>query len=137
MNKFKELFQKNKEVILYLVFGVLTTLVNYVVYALCRELLQLPLLLANSIAWVLAVLFAFATNRKYVFTSEDENILKELGLFVGARVLSFLLFDQLTLYLMVKVLGINEYIAKLIANVFVIVFNYVASKLLIFKNKKK
>lgn len=137
MNTLKELFQKNKEVILYLVFGVLTTVVNYVVYALCRELLRLPLLLANSIAWVLAVLFAFATNRKYVFSSKNDSILKELGLFVGARVLSFLLFDQLTLYIMVQFLGINEYIAKLIANVFVIVFNYVASKLVIFKQKKE
>ena len=80
----------------------------------------------NCLAWILAVLFAFATNRKYVFDSKNGNVWKELILFVGARVLSFLLFDQLTMYLMVNLLHINEYIAKLIANIFVIVFNYVA-----------
>lgn len=136
MEKIKALFEKNKEVVLYLVFGALTTAVNYVVFALCRELLHLPLLVANTVAWILAVLFAFATNRKYVFDSKNGNVWKELILFVGARVLSFLLFDQLTMYLMVNLLHINEYIAKLIANIFVIVFNYVASKLVIFKQKR-
>ncbi len=136
MDKLWDLFKKNKEVILYLVFGVLTTVVNYVVYYICREWLQFPLLVANTLAWILAVLFAFFTNRKYVFSSKDSNILKELGLFVSARLLSFLLFDQLTMYLMVKLLHINEYIAKLIANVFVIIFNYAASKLVIFRKNK-
>lgn len=129
---------KLKEIFLYIVFGGLTTVINYVVFALFRELILTSsapshLLISNLVAWVLSVLFAFFTNRKYVFESKSNKIFKELVLFFAARVLSFLLFDQFSLYAMVTWFGINQYIAKLIANIFVVIFNYIASKLVIFK----
>ena len=128
---------KLKEIFLYIVFGGLTTVINYVVFALFRELILTSsapshLLISNLVAWVLSVLFAFFTNRKYVFESKSNKSFKELVLFFAARVLSFLLFDQFSLYAMVTWLGINQYIAKLIANIFVVIFNYIASKLVIF-----
>ncbi len=123
----------NKEVLLYLLFGVLTTVVNYIVFAFFRKVIILPLLVANTLAWIFAVLFAFFSNRKYVFESNSKQIGKELLQFVMARILSFILFDQLSLLLLVNVLHINEYVAKLISNIFVVVFNYFASKWFIFK----
>ncbi|MDY5730815.1 MAG: GtrA family protein [Eubacteriales bacterium] len=123
----------NKEVLLYLLFGVLTTVVNYIVFAFFRKVIILPLLVANTLAWIFAVLFAFFSNRKYVFESNSKQIGKELLQFVMARILSFILFDQLSLLLLVNVLHINEFVAKLISNIFVVVFNYFASKWFIFK----
>lgn len=133
--------KKIKELLLYILFGVLTTAVNYIVFAFFRELIltqnsNTHLLISNLIAWVLSVLFAFVTNRKYVFENDSNSILKQLILFFAARILSFVLFDQLSLLLMVKWLNINQYIAKLISNVFVVVFNFIASKLVIFKKSK-
>lgn len=123
----------NKEVLLYLLFGVLTTVVNYIVFAFFRKVIILPLLVANALSWIFAVLFAFFSNRKYVFESNSKQIGKELLQFVMARILSFILFDQLSLLLLVNVLHINEFVAKLISNIFVVVFNYFASKWFIFK----
>lgn len=129
---------KLKEIFLYIFFGGLTTVINYIVFAFFRELILTSsapshLLISNLIAWVASVLFAFFTNKKYVFESKSNQIIKELVLFFAARLLSFILFDQFALYAMVEWFGINQYIAKLIANLFVIIFNYVASKLVIFK----
>ena len=73
----KELLMKYKEIIMYLVFGVLTTVVNIVVYFLSAELLHINYLISNALAWFLSVLFAYITNRKYVFESSSQNILKE------------------------------------------------------------
>ena len=75
----KELLMKYKEIIMYLVFGVLTTVVNIVVYFLSAELLHINYLISNALAWFLSVLFAYITNRKYVFESSSQNILKEAG----------------------------------------------------------
>lgn len=140
------------EVLMYLVFGVLTTVVNFVVFWLCGKIQASETVLAqigtfsltwvylsNAIAWVSSVLFAFITNKLFVFESKAKGasaITKELASFFGARILSFVLFDVAMFALLLEVFGINEYIVKIINSVFIVIFNYVASKLVVFRQKK-
>jgi Predicted membrane protein len=124
----------NRETILYVVFGVLTTAVNYAVYYFCR-FLNVDYKIANVIAWVFAVIFAFITNKLFVFESKSWSpavMLRELVLFAGARVFSLLIEEGFLLFT-VEVLGANDRIMKLIAAVFVVIINYFFSKFFIFK----
>lgn len=128
----KDLIQKNKEVIMYLIFGVLTTVVNIVVYYIFNDVLQVHYMISNVIAWILSVLFAYITNRKYVFESNGDSIITELSKFVTAR-LSTGIMDMVVMWLLVDVLHVNSMISKIISNVLVVVGNYVLSKLFVFK----
>ena len=128
----KELLMKYKEIIMYLVFGVLTTVVNIVVYFLSAELLHINYLISNALAWFLSVLFAYITNRKYVFESSSQNILKEAVSFFSSRLATGIL-DMVLMWLFVY---FNVVIAKVIVNVIVVVLNYVLSKLVVFKGDK-
>ena len=123
-------------VVMYLVFGVLTTLVDWVAYRVLR-LSGLGYMFSNVAAWGAAVVFAFVTNKFMVFNSKSVDrlvIIKEFISFVGARVFSLLL--QLAgIELMINYANINEYIAKAVMTVVVVVCNYVFSKLFIFKDK--
>ena len=123
-------------VVMYLVFGVLTTLVDWVAYRVLR-LSGLGYMFSNVAAWGAAVIFAFVTNKFMVFNSKSVDrliIIKEFISFVGARVFSLLL--QLAgIELMIGYANINEYIAKAVMTVVVVVCNYVFSKLFIFKDK--
>lgn len=135
----KELFNKYKEIIMYLIFGVLTTVISLIVYyALTYTILNpnnsVYLQIANILSWVAGVLFAYFTNRKYVFESKNENKLKEFTSFVGARVTTLIL-DMLIMGVGVSLLHGNDKILKLISQVLVIVGNYVLSKLIVFKKK--
>lgn len=135
-----------KEVISYLIFGVLTTLVNFVCFWLLKTAFSgfttaanstALLMIINSLAWLVAVIFAYITNKLYVFESKSWKlnvIIKEILGFGAARILS-LLFENLFLLLTVQVLHIMEMPAKIIASVFVVIINYIASKLFIFKKK--
>lgn len=153
MKKIKGLLQdkeKMRELIVYVFFGVLTTVVNWVIYTLLTTVLGMTsypegsasyVLIgnaANAVAWIVSVLFAFFTNKRYVFKSEktrENGAWKEFGLFVSARVLSYLLFD-LGLYTLC-LFFLPHQVDKLLMNVLVVIFNYVASKLVIFKKKEK
>ncbi len=138
MDKIKNLFIKYKEIINYGIFGVLTTLVNYVSYILFTRLFGVDIFISNLIAWLLSVIFAFVTNKLIVFNSKDLSIkivAKEGFKFMMARVFSLLL-DMLILYVMADVMGINDLIVKIISNVIVIIVNYVLSKFIIFKDNK-
>ena len=135
----KELFNKYKEIIMYLIFGVLTTVISLIVYyALTYTILNpnnsIYLQIANILSWIAGVLFAYFTNRKYVFESKNENKLKEFISFVGARVTTLKL-DMLIMGVGVSLLHGNDKILKLISQVLVIVGNYVLSKLIVFKKK--
>lgn len=146
----KELVKKvcNRETIMYLIFGVLTTLVTLIVfYVLTSTLFNLekPLLdpdnaiqlqLANIISWTAGLIFAYFTNRKYVFESKETNQVKEATKFVASR-LSTLLLDMLVMFVGVTVLKGNEKIIKLISQVLVIISNYLLSKLFVFKKNKE
>lgn len=142
----------NKETILYLVFGVLTTVVGFVTLKLFDMLLGKELyLISNSLSWLLCVAFAFVTNKLFVFESRSwsKDILqKEVPSFFSARIASYFI-EQGGLWLMMDILLFKDKIfdfvffrlsglmtAKLIVGVIVVVFNYVLSKALIFKKQK-
>ena len=126
----------NKETILYIVFGVVTTLVNYAVYY-PLVWAGLNFKYANIIAWVAAVIAAYITNKLFVFESKSWDVsvvLREIGLFALARLLS-LAIEEGFLILTVDVFGASELLMKIVASVFVIIVNYIFSKLVIFKKK--
>lgn len=136
----------NRETVSYLVFGVLTTVVNIVTYLPLYKLLLLAGLgetlvniLSNTAAWILAVLFAFATNKWFVFRSKTPSIraaLREFFLFVGARAASYVV-DMGGMLLLVDVLRLHNGAAKIVTNVLVVVINYFFSKWFIFNKGPK
>ncbi|WP_086444174.1 GtrA family protein [Candidatus Enterococcus lemimoniae] len=133
----KELFHKYKEVISYLVFGVATTIVNILVFFLCKDVLGIDYKISNTIGWFLSVLFAFFTNKYFVFASNHEDFgsfVKEMLLFYWYRILSFVV-DMALMILMIEVLHISDFWAKMVTQVAVVVLNYFFSKFLIFKKK--
>ena len=170
MSKIKEYITKHREIVTYIIFGVLTTFVGWAVYflvlSLWRKGFDLPVddtkssiyLIGYSVAqvlhWIAAVLFAFFTNRKWVFTDADksENVYVQLGKFAGGRVATFFvdyavtLFVALGLAMLLPVIthvsfigkewNLAEISAKLLAAVIVMIVNYIFSKIFVFKNKK-
>ncbi|WP_338450372.1 GtrA family protein [Niallia oryzisoli] len=129
---------KQKEIINYLIFGVLTTAVNIISFWILDRYVGMDYRIAVTIAWVLSVLFAFITNKLYVFNSKKTDfsaVVKELTSFLFFRFLSYLL-DLFTMILLVEILLADSLLAKIIANIFVVIFNYFASKLVIFKPSK-
>jgi putative flippase GtrA len=137
MEKLKALFIKYYDILVYLIFGVLTTVVNYLVYLPCYNILGLSSSVSNVIAWAVAVVFAFVTNKPLVFRSHDWSagvVVPELIKFVGTRIGSGGL-ETLILLLAVDVLGMNGNVWKLITSVLVVILNYVGSKLLVFRKK--
>ena len=137
MNKIIQFVKKHWDVVPYLVFGVLTTVVNYVVYLPCYNVLHLSAVASNGIAWVVAVAFAYLTNKPFVFKSHDwsaKTVIPELGKFVGCRIGSGLA-ETLILLLAVDIMGWNGNIWKLLTNVLVVILNYIGSKMLVFRKK--
>ena len=123
MQKIKMMMNKYQEIISYLIVGALTTLISLIsYYALVLTILNpnnsLELQIANIISWIISVLFAYITNRKFVFKSQNKNIFKEFFSFTSSRIIT-LLCDMLIMYLGVTVL------------------NYIISKFFVFQNKKK
>jgi len=130
-----EIFKKHKEFILYMFFGGCTTIVNILVYYVCTRLINLKTVESTVIAWCMSVLFAYVTNREYVFASNKhtfKDIISEIVSFVGCRLLSGII-DLSIMYVCVDLIGIDDMVIKIISNIIVIVFNYVASKLIVFK----
>ena len=141
---------KLKELFLYGIFGVLTTILNIALYRILSGIMNH--LIANAIAWVICVLFAFLTNKVFVFESksfETKLVLKELAAFTAAR-LATGVFDELFMFTAVDLLKCGQMnleafgltingatIAKIISNIIVIIFNYIFSKLFIFAKKDK
>lgn len=139
MNKLIEIYKKHKEIINYLIVGGLTTIVSLATYYICVCTFLNPdnpveLQTANIISWIVAVFFAYFTNKKYVFESKEKNILKEGTKFIGSRVTTLLL-DMLVMYVGVTILRFNDKIIKIISQILVIVGNYIISKLFVFRKK--
>ena len=136
----RELWEKYKETILYVVFGGLTTLLNLVTFYVLFQWLGVDKVPANIAAWIVGVLFAFFTNKSFVFGSKDwslKNFLWEFLTFMGARLFS-LLFDTVFLLFFTEwVFRFDPMIIKIISNIFVIIINYVLSKLIVFRNTRK
>ena len=136
MAKLKALFQKYKVLIMYAVFGGLTTLVNMAVYWLCFDIIGISNVPSVMIAWILSVYFAFITNKLWVFDSASfsaKALRHEIPSFFGARSATGLL-DVGIMYLAVDALRGNPTVWKLMSNILVIVINYIASRLLIFRH---
>ena len=135
--KILSLIRKHYDVLAYLFFGVLTTVVNYVIYLPCYNLLGLSAVVSNVIAWVVAVAFAYLTNKPFVFRSHDwsaKTVIPELTKFVSCRVASGAV-ESLILLLTVDILHWNGNVWKLVTSVLVVVLNYIGSKLLVFRKK--
>lgn len=133
----RSLLKKNRDVISYLIFGVLTTLVNYAVYLPVYNLLHLSAAVSNILSWVVAVAFAYLTNKPFVFQSHDwsrKTVVPELTKFVSCRIASGAM-ETVILFLAVDLLHWNGNIWKLVTQVLVVVLNYVASKLVVFRKK--
>ena len=151
MKKIKTLFIKYKEIITYIIFGVLTTLVNFFSFWLFTKIFGEDLYLVNNaIAWVVGVVFAYVTNKLFVFESKSWDlklITKEITGFLGARIFSFLV-EEGGMFLFISVLDLGEksldllgftitgqFMVKILLAVIVVVLNYVFSKFIIFKRQ--
>lgn len=160
----KKLYRKYEDIILYIIFGVLTTVVSLVTQFLASRFLGTKVIVSTTISWICAVTFAYVTNRKYVFKSEEHStsgIIAEAARFYGARVAT-LIMEAAILYFcadrfsgtFIKLMNLetvdyskipysffgnpdrlNEMIFKLIANVIILISNYILSKLLVFRKK--
>lgn len=135
--KVLSLLARYRELLSYAFWGVGTTVINYGCYQLFNKVFGIHYLIANTIAWVLSVLFAFATNKAFVFHSKSwawRVVLRELWQMVAARLFTLGL-ETAILWVFVDMLRYNDSIVKLLANVVVILVNYVLSKFIIFKKK--
>ena len=135
MNKIKNLFLKYRSFIMYAFFGVCTTLVNWGSYYLCYNILKIPNVSSTIIAWVSAVVFAFITNKIWVFDSKSfagKTLIREIWTFTAARLVTGTL-DVGVMYLTVDVLCWNATLWKLLSNIIVIILNYILSNLIVFK----
>lgn len=141
MNNITILYKKYQEIINYLIVGVLTTIVSIVTYFLFSLILNIEnnilFILANVLSWICAVVFAYITNKKFVFnttTSNKKEEIKVFSMFVSSRITT-LLIELAFMFITVKVILIDDKIAKVIAQFIVIVLNYILSKLFVFKKK--
>ncbi|MFQ8643338.1 MAG: GtrA family protein [Oscillospiraceae bacterium] len=142
IKKIKNLYNKYEEIISYLFFGVLTTIVSVLTYLLFANTFlsaktDLDIQISNVLSWICAVAFAYITNRKYVFKSKTKGKekTKEATSFVLARVTS-LIADMALMYIMFSLMHINDTVAKLIVQVVVTIMNYILSKIMVFKKEK-
>ncbi|MBQ9762622.1 MAG: GtrA family protein [Oscillospiraceae bacterium] len=133
----KKLIEKYWDILSYLFFGVLTTVVNYLVYLPCYNWLHWSAAVSNAVAWVFAVAFAYLTNKPLVFKSHDwslKTVIPELGKFVACRVGSGVL-ETVILLVTVDLLHWDGNVMKLATSVLVVFLNYIGSKLLVFTKK--
>ncbi|EAC4172571.1 cell wall teichoic acid glycosylation protein GtcA [Listeria monocytogenes] len=125
-------------ILMYLIMGGFTTLINIVAFWVCTDLLNWDYRIANTIAWVASVLFAYFSNKKYVFDSYTptwKDKAREVSSFFGFRFLTYIV-DFLVMILLISGLGMNELWAKIWTNVIVLILNYVFSKWIIFRVRK-
>lgn len=121
-----------RELFWYVVFGVLTTVVNILVYLLFARIFNVNYIYSNIIAWFLSVLFAYITNRIWVFESKSSNIIKEASYFFAGRIFSGVL-DTGLMYVFIDLLSFGDEFSKVIIQVIVVIVNYVLSKYVVFK----
>lgn len=133
-----ELFLKYKEMVLYLVFGGLTTLVNIVTYALFAYVFNMGTVASTALAWIVSVIFAYITNKIFVFESKTDSLamaVTECVSFFGCRLATGVM-DVAIMYLSVDLLHFNDIVMKIVSNVFVVILNYIFSKLFIFRREE-
>ena len=126
----------SKQIILYAIFGMLTTLVNIVVYFLFARLISINVVFSNVLAWFFSVLFAYVTNRKWVFQSQKKQVLQECINFYVGRIGTGLL-DTCLMFVFAELLEFDDLLVKICVNILVIILNYVISKFWIFTKGRK
>lgn len=147
----KRMFFKYKEIIMYLIFGVLTTIISWGSYAVYESVFKKAIVdvnvlvaVSNVLSWVTAVIFAYITNKLFVFESKSfkpTTVFKEMGLFVGSRLVSGAV-EWVGVPLLVwiglnqTIFGIEGMVAKVLVSVIVVILNYILSKLIVFKKEK-
>ncbi|MFI3167545.1 MAG: GtrA family protein [Bacillota bacterium] len=136
IDKIYKLLYKYREIVKYGIFGVLTTLVNYICYIILTRGFSMHELWGTGIAFILSIIFAYFTNRKWVFESQTvgKEKIAEFFKFVIARI-SGLFLDLGIMWLFVTHLGYNDLIIKILSNIFIILLNFVISKVFVFKKK--
>ncbi len=137
LKKFVKFYLLHKGIMRYLVFGGFTTLINIIIFYLFKKIFYYSTTISNVIAWFMAVLFAYFTNKFFVFysqTSKIIEILKEMSRFFSARIFT-LIFETVFLNIFIDYYNFNSIIMKIISNIIVIILNFVLSKLYIFKEK--
>lgn len=131
-----EIYKRYEEIINYLIVGFLTVVITYVSYSFCALFFDpgnaFLLQVDNILSWIIAVIFAYFCNRKYVFKSKNRNKKKEFISFISSRLLTLLL-DMFVMFFLVTILLINDSISKMVSQVLVIIVNYVLSKVIVFK----
>lgn len=134
-----KLYKKYSRVFSYIFFGVCTTLINIFSYLVCTRIFNINVNISTLISWCLSVFFAYISNRIFVFKSQNysrRSIITEISSFFTCRVLSGMI-DFVIMFIFVNLMGIEDIFIKIISNLFIIIFNYVASRILIFKNHMK
>ena len=127
-------YRDNKEIINYLICGFFTFMVSMIIYTFFSEILKINVLVSNVVTWIIAVYFAFAINKKFVFES-NKKVTGELIQFYGGRIVT-LFAEQAILYIFIIRLSFDNLIIKLIAQVVIIILNYIISKFIVFKKEK-
>lgn len=128
-------YRQHMELVNYLIFGVLTTVVNWIVFQFFNEMLSVSWSISNVIAWVVSILFAYVTNRKYVFPSSGEHIFREFALFVQFRLVSLGL-EMVFLFILIELILLEPFLSKVITAVIVVGSNYLFSKLIVFRKRR-
>ena len=132
----RKYYVKYRFIILYIFFGGITTIINVFLYWLCYNIIHIPNVASTIIAWIGSVIFAFLSNKTWVFESHDwgrRTLLNEFTKFVFARLLTGGI-DVLFMFLTVDLIHLDGFIMKIVANVFVMISNFVLSKLIVFRN---
>lgn len=132
-DKINELYRQNKEIINYVIVGVLTTIVSIGSYYLFRFITKNYIVL-SIVSWVLSVTFAYFTNRAFVFESKEKNIVMEISKFVGSRLFTLGL-EVVLMILFVSIMKVNDMAAKIILQFLILITNYLLSKLFVFRKK--
>ena len=138
MNKLVNIYNRYREQILYLVFGGLTTLISIITYAVFTELADINILIANILSWIISVAVAYATNKSVVFRPDKKGVaqvLTEALSFYAGRLLT-LLIEEAILFVFIDLAKLPNMPVKIIAQIIIIVLNYIISKVFIFKKTK-
>lgn len=137
LNKLMPFYKKRKDIVLYIFFGALTTLVSLASFGICYYTFHINEFASNTISWILAVAFAFFTNRIWVFNAKTDNtkqFLYQLISFYAGRLFSFGV-EMLMIYIFITRLAFNAMLIKILANVIILILNYIISKLIVFRKK--
>ena len=138
MNNIKELFKKYREIIMYIIIGVCTTLVNLITYTIMYKYLNIDINVSNVVSIISAIIFAYFTNRIFVFESKNntiQEITAEIIKFISARIVTMII-EVVGVYVLVVMNHNDEFIGKLKVQVIVLVLNYIMSKFIVFKKSK-